>query len=164
MWLVRQSWSWTSKNELKCAQLISDLVKVSIVGFFFHVLPLLTCNVEDPGCFLREPGSNFFHPGSQIQFFPSQIQGWQDLIADHGSASKNLSIFNPKKLSSQNNIRDVHSGSRILDLDFFSSKIPIPNSGSRGQIALDLRSRIQIRNTAYMYSIIWCPKGYRITV
>jgi hypothetical protein len=34
------------------------------------------------------PGSEFFHPGSRIKKIP---------VSGSGSASKNLSIFNPKK-------------------------------------------------------------------
>jgi hypothetical protein len=45
------------------------------------------------------PGSEFFQPGSRVK-----------KIADPGSASKNLSIFNSKQAHG-NMIRGVHAGS-----------------------------------------------------
>ncbi len=62
------------------------------------------------------PGYEFFHSGSG-----SMVKKITDLGS--GSASKNLSIFNPKKLS------EIWSGMFIPDLYF----LPIPNLGSRGQ-------------------------------
>jgi hypothetical protein len=81
--------------------------------------------------FIPDPGSEFFHSGSRIQ-------GQND----SGSASKNLSIFNPKNCYKALGIMilDVHpgSGSRIPgpDLHF----LPIPDSGSRGQNGTGLGS------------------------
>ncbi len=47
-------------------------------------------SVSDPGCLSRIPDTTFFYPGSRIRIFS---------IPDPGSASKNLSIFNPKMVS-----------------------------------------------------------------
>ncbi len=75
-------------------------------------------SVADPGS-----GSDFFHPGSRI-----------DKIPEPGSASKNLSISNLK--SWYWIPKNVHSGSRIMALNFFSvpyswvKKAPDPGSGS----------------------------------
>ncbi len=62
-------------------------------------------------------------PGSDL--FPSRIQGWHD--PGSGSASNNLIILNPKNWYQilKNTTRDVSSRIRILDLDFFSSRIRI---------------------------------------
>jgi hypothetical protein len=43
--------------------------------------------IPDPEFEFFHPGFEFFHPGSRIKKIP-----------DPGSASKNLNIFNPKKL------------------------------------------------------------------
>ncbi len=59
-----------------------------------------------------DPGFDFFHPGSRLQ-------GWQD--PGPGSASKNLSNFNPKT-----NTKFQGCSSRIPDPDFFLSRILDP--------------------------------------
>jgi hypothetical protein len=63
------------------------------------------------------PGSEFFHPGSRVKKIPNPISG---------PTSKNLSIFNPKKLFQVlgNMIRDVHPGSGSRILIFYPSWIP----------------------------------------
>jgi hypothetical protein len=54
-------------------------------------------------------------------------------IPDPGSASKNLSIFNPKTETKFSKIRSgmfiPNPGYRILALDFFPSRIPDPDPG-----------------------------------
>jgi hypothetical protein len=80
------------------------------------------------------PGSKFFHPGSRVTKIP-----------DPGSASKNLSVFNPKIFLSSRKY-DPGCSSRIPDpdLDFFTLL------GSRGHKGNG--SRIRIPNTAALYS------------
>jgi hypothetical protein len=76
---------------------------------------------------VKDPGSEFFHPGSRIQG-----------KKDPGSATKNLSIFNPKFVSSRK--YDPGHSSWILDPDFpihLGSHISTKSTGSR----------IRIRNT-----------------
>jgi hypothetical protein len=75
------------------------------------------------------PGYEFFHPGSQVKNIP-----------DPGSASKNLSIYNPKKLFLSS--RKYDSGIFIPDPDldfFYPSRIPDP--GSRNQKGTGSRIR-----------------------
>jgi hypothetical protein len=55
-----------------------------------HPQNSLVINGADPGCLSWIPDPNFFHPGSRIL-------GKKD--SESGSASKNLSIFNPKNVS-----------------------------------------------------------------
>ncbi len=79
--------------------------------------------VADPGnlCRIPDPISSILDTGSSI-----------DKIPDPGSASKDLSIFNPKKLKGikfSNKIRDVHPGCRIMALVFFQFLIPDPDLG-----------------------------------
>jgi hypothetical protein len=64
-----------------------------------------------------DPGSEFFHPESRVKKIP-------DLGS--GSASKNLSIFDPNNCFQAlgNMIRDVHPGSRIQVLVFYPSRVP----------------------------------------
>jgi hypothetical protein len=53
-------------------------------------------------------------------------------IPDPGSASKNLSIFNPKtNSSSQNRIQDVHTGTPDSVSGFVSILIPYPDPGAK---------------------------------
>ncbi len=90
----------------------------------------LECSFADPECL------------SPIRIFPTRIQGQKD--PEYGSASKNLSIFYPKKLflALGNMIRDLHSGSRSW---FFT------HPGSRFQGQKGIVSRIRVRNTARMW-------------
>ncbi len=66
------------------------------------------------------------YSGSRIRIFPSRIQGQKY----SGSASKKLSIFNPKNCfkAVEKMIWDVHHGSRIRIFP-----ITDPNPGSKGQ-------------------------------
>jgi hypothetical protein len=81
---------------------------------------------------MPDPGFEFFHPGSQI---PDPVSkkipdpGIKKIL-DTESASKNISIFNPKKLFLSSRENDLGCSSRIPDLD----------PGSRGQKGT--RSRI----------------------
>jgi hypothetical protein len=60
------------------------------------------------GMFSPDPGSEVFHPGSRIP-----IQGQKDFYPGSGTASRNVSIFNPKHSFKAlgNIIRYVHPGS-----------------------------------------------------
>jgi hypothetical protein len=75
--------------------------------------------------FIRDPGSELFLPGSRIQG-----------RKDSGSASKNLSILNPKKYfyALGKLIWDVHPRSRVPDFfpipDQDVKKAPDPRSAS----------------------------------
>jgi hypothetical protein len=60
------------------------------------------------GTFILDPGSEFLHPGSGIQ-------GQKDPEFD--SASKNLSIFNPKKTVFRIRICRIHVFLGLLDPD-----------------------------------------------
>jgi hypothetical protein len=88
-------------------------------------------NLFDPGSGMekfesetqdKHPGFDLFLPGSRV-----------DNISDpgSGSASKNLSIFNPKKLYYvlKNKIRDIHLGSWIWIFFHPRSWIRIPDPG-----------------------------------
>jgi hypothetical protein len=70
------------------------------------------------------PDPTFFHPGSRIRTVS---------IPDTGSASKNLSIFNPKKWFLNSRKYDPGCSSRIPDpdADFYPSRIPDPG-GQKG--------------------------------
>ncbi len=72
------------------------------------------------GSDILDPGYEFFHPGSRNRIFLSGSR--LKKIPDPGSASKNLSMFNPKNcfFALGNMIRDVHHGSRSC---FFISRI-----------------------------------------
>ncbi len=99
---------------------------------------------------IQDIGSKFFPswiPDPRFEFFPSQV-------LDPGCISKNLSILTKKNGFSalRNMIQVFHpgSGSRIWNLTFYLSQIPIldPRSqiqGSKRQRIPDPRSRI--RNT-----------------
>ncbi len=70
------------------------------------------------------PNPNFSHPGSRIPDPGSK----RFRIPDTGSASKNLSNFNPKNCfqALEKMIRDVHPGSESRILVFYPSRIPDP--------------------------------------
>ncbi len=92
--------------------------------------------------------------GSLIQIFPFWIPESGSKRFRFGSASKNLSVFNPKTCFQAlgNMIRDVLSypGSWIPDLIFFhpGSWVRIPNPGVKK--ALD-PGWIRIRNAVFLY-------------
>jgi hypothetical protein len=76
--------------------------------------------IPDPGSELFHPGSEFFHPGSRVKKIP-----------DPGPASKNLSILNPKIVSTVS----------VSDPDFLSIPDPgvkkTPNPGSESATQCD---------------------------
>ncbi len=78
---------------------------------------------------------------SRIRIFPSRIQGRKD--PGSASASKNLSIFNPKKTVSK--LSEKWSGMVIPDLDIF------PHPGLRGQKS----TGSQIRNNGLTLDCIF---------
>jgi hypothetical protein len=84
--------------------------------------------------FIPDPN---FHPGSRAK--KNSDPGFGS-----GSAPKNLSIFYPKTVSM---LVEKLSEMFIPDPDFFPSRIPVPDPGSRGQKGI--RSRIRIRNTGF---------------
>ncbi len=72
------------------------------VTLFFCFFWFLIISVADPGCLSRIP----------IRIFPSQILDSDTGSKDSGSASNNLSIFNPKTVSK---LSGIWSGSWFLD-------------------------------------------------
>jgi hypothetical protein len=74
----------------------------------------------------RIPDPSFFLPGCRIRIFSIPDPNFS--IPATGSASKNLSILNPKNcfLALGNMTRFVHPGSRIPILIFYPSRIPDP--------------------------------------
>ncbi len=103
----------------------------------------LCLQIRDPRSWIPDP--TYFHPGYCGQ-------GWQDPGSGSGSAS-NLSIFNPKNWYEvlKIKIRHVHAGSRILNLDFFPSRIPDlgvkkapdPGSGSATLVVIKCKNEIK---------------------
>jgi hypothetical protein len=81
--------------------------------------------------FFPDHRSEFFHPGSRVKKIPDPGSG-------SASASKNVSIFNPKNCFSAlgNMIRDVHPGSGFLFFTLLGPRLQgpkrhqIPNPGT----------------------------------
>ncbi len=96
--ILIQFWYVTSVNRIKALVLEKlNSTQSQIIGEG-DCLSLRQC--PDPGCLSRIPD-----PESQIRIFSSRIQGSCVL---------------------KNKMRNVHSGSQILALDFFPSRIPDP--------------------------------------
>ncbi len=74
-------------------------------------------SVAHPGCSSRIPDPNFFHPWIRIRIFP---------IPDPGSASKNVSILNPKKLFPSPRKYDPGCSPRIRNLISYPFRITDP--------------------------------------
>ncbi len=104
-----------------------------------HLQAYLVTSVADPGL-------------SRIQVFPSRIQGQKD----SGSASRNLSILNPKNsfLALGYMIRDVGDPDPP-DLDFDS--LPIPDPGFRGEKCNGSRFRIRNIDGGSMFKYVTEP-------
>ncbi len=105
---------------------------------FRKIITKIKNTVTDPGCLSRisNPGADFFHPGSRNQ-------GWQDPRS--GSASTNLSIFNPKNwyYVLKKKIQDVQIVPPGSGFFLHTSRI----KGSKNHRMPDPRSRLWIRNT-----------------
>ncbi len=100
---------------------------------------------------LKISNGNWSYSGLRIRIFPSRIQDHKIPDPGSGSASKNLSIFNPK-MSLSSRKYDLGCSSQIPDpdLDF----LPIPDPGSRGQKGTGFRTRI--RNTGHIgFTVRW---------
>jgi hypothetical protein len=98
-----------------------ELSFTSTAIYFCEKEPLCS-SVADPGSLSLIPDPNFSIPdsGSRVKKIP-----------DPGSASKNLSIFNPKNCfyALGNMVWDVHPGSRIQGSKGTGSRIRIRNTG-----------------------------------